>query len=134
MKWIVLIGRLLYSLIFLGTTLTHFSAATIQGIAAGGLPMAGFLVPAAGVLAILGAISIVLGYKARLGAWLLVLFLVPVTLVMHHFWTFTDPMQHQLQKIQFMKNLSLLGSGPLSISPANAGRRQENSSGASVIG
>ncbi|WP_215217007.1 MULTISPECIES: hypothetical protein [Candidatus Rhabdochlamydia] len=38
------------------------------------------LVPFSGLLALVGGLSILLGYKARYGAWLLVIFLVPVYL------------------------------------------------------
>jgi uncharacterized membrane protein YphA (DoxX/SURF4 family) len=50
------------------------------------------------------------GYKTRYGAALLVLFLVPVTLVMHRFWDLPDPQMAMLQKINFMKNTSLIGA------------------------
>ncbi len=87
--------------------------------------MAGFLVPLSAFLALLGGISVLLGYKARLGAWLLVIFLVPVTFIMHRFWTVSDPGWGSVQQAMFMKNLALLGaalllthfgSGPLSLS------------------
>jgi len=51
------------------------------------------------------ALSVLLGFRAKLGAWLLVLFLVPVTLMMHKFWQQTDPMTAQLQQAMFMKNV-----------------------------
>ena len=72
----------------------------------------------------LGGLSIALGYRAKLGAWLIVLFLVPVTLMLHRFWGLSDPQATGLQLAMFMKNLSLLGaaliiarlgSGPLSL-------------------
>jgi len=49
-----------------------------------------------------------------------VLFLIPVTLMMHKFWTVTDPMMAQIQMILFMKNVSMLG-GALLISQFGAG-------------
>jgi putative oxidoreductase len=69
-------------------------------------------------------LSIALGYRAKWGGWLIVLFLVPVTVMMHDFWAMTDPNMAQMQQIMFMKNLSMLGgalliahfgSGPLSL-------------------
>jgi len=51
---------------------------------------------------------------------LIVLFLVPVTLMMHRFWGISDPMQAQTQMIMFMKNVSMLG-GALVISQLGAG-------------
>jgi putative oxidoreductase len=42
-----------------------------------------------------------------------VLFLVPVTLMMHRFWATTDPMMASIQQVMFMKNLSMLGGALL---------------------
>jgi len=47
-------------------------------------------------------------------------FLIPVTLMLHKFWTVTDPMMAQIQMILFMKNVSMLG-GALLISHFGAG-------------
>jgi putative oxidoreductase len=53
-----------------------------------------------------------------------VLFLVPVTVMMHAFWNVADPMQAQLEQAMFMKNVGLIGgalliayfgAGPLSL-------------------
>jgi putative oxidoreductase len=114
------IGRVLFATIFLMAGLNHFSAATIGYAAEQGLPAAGVLVPLSGVIAMLGGLSIALGYRARLGAWLLVLFLVPVTLKMHAFWAVQDPAMAQMQQVMFMKNVSMLGAA-LVLTRAGAG-------------
>jgi putative oxidoreductase len=100
---------------------------TQQGIAWGaqqGVPLAQVLVPLAGLISVAGGLSVMLGYRARVGAWLLVLFLVPVTMMMHNFWAVKDPMMAQMQLGFFMANLSRLGAalliayfgaGPLSL-------------------
>jgi putative oxidoreductase len=98
----------------------HFSQQEIGYAAHAGVPMAGLLVPASGVLALVGGLSILFGYRAKVGAWLLVLFLVPVTLMMHNFWAVKDPMVAQMQMAMFMKNVSMLG-GALLISQFGAG-------------
>ena len=82
--------------------------------------MARLLVPASGILALLGGLSILLGYRAKLGAWLLVIFLVPVTVMMHNFWAVKDPMMAQMQMAMFLKNMTMLG-GALLISQLGAG-------------
>jgi len=117
---VVLLGRLLFALIFLMSGLGHFSKQTIGYAASQGVPLASIAVPLSGVIAVLGGLSILLGYRARIGAWLIVLFLVPVTLAMHKFWGITDPMMAQTQMVNFMKNLSMLG-GALLISQFGAG-------------
>lgn len=124
MRAIVPIGRVLFSLIFITSAFTHFTRGTIDAASAHGVPLATVLVPAAGILALIGGVSVLLGYRARFGAFLLLLFLVPVTLVMHRFWGLADPQVAQLQKVMFMKNLSMMGgalmvmyygSGPASL-------------------
>ncbi len=124
MKYVLLLGRILLSYIFITSGSKHFASQTIQYGASAGVPAASYLVPLAGIIAIAGGLLIILGYKARLGAWLLVIFLVPVTLIMHRFWSIQDPMQHQIQNIMFLKNMSMLGgaliltyfgSGPISL-------------------
>ncbi|MFL5763912.1 MAG: DoxX family protein [Bacteroidia bacterium] len=110
MRYIELIGRVFYSLIFLMTVTFHFSHAAVEHAQAQHVPAASFLVPFSGILATLGAISIMLGYRTRVGAMLIVIFLVPVTIMMHAFWMETDPMHAQMQMSNFMKNLALLGA------------------------
>ncbi len=124
MRAIVPIGRVLFSLIFITSAFSHFTRGTIDAAAAHGVPLATVLVPAAGILALLGGVSVLLGYRARFGAFLLLVFLVPVTLVMHRFWGLADPHVAMIQKVMFMKNLSMMGgalmlmyygSGPASL-------------------
>lgn len=113
MKLMVLFGRIFYAAIFLNAAFGHFQPQTIEYAGAHGVPMASVLVPFSGILAFLGGFSILAGYHAKWGAWLIVLFLVPVTLTMHNFWEITDPMAKQLQMTMFMKNLSMLGGAML---------------------
>jgi putative oxidoreductase len=100
---VVVLGRFLFALIFLMAGANHFNKQTIGYAASQGVPLAAIAVPLSGVLAIAGGLSILLGYRAKLGAWLIVLFLVPVSLMMHKFWTVTDPMMAQIQMILSMK-------------------------------
>ena len=88
------------------------------------MPLASIAVPLSGIICLGGGLSIALGYRAKGGGWLIVLFLVPVTAMMHTFWAMADPNREQMQQIMFLKNLSMLGaafliahfgSGPLSV-------------------
>lgn len=124
MKYILLLGRVLFSSIFLVKSLCHFSGQAIEHAVSKGVPMAPLLVPLAGMIAFLGGLSVLLGYKARLGAWLLVLFLLPTAFIMHPFWGAEDFYSAMMEQYCFMKNMSLLGaalmiayfgSGPLSL-------------------
>ena len=131
MRYLTLAGRIFFAAIFVASGLSHFSAPVIGYAAQQGVPLAQLVVPASGLLAMAGGLSIATGFRARLGAWLLVLFLVPVTLAMHPFWAVTDPMMAQLQQAMFMKNLALtggalliayFGGGPLSLDDRRAVR------------
>ena len=124
MKYVLFFGRLFFSTIFLLTVLNHFSADTISYAAAQGVPLPQIAVPLSGIIAFLGGLSIVFGFHAKIGALFIIIFLIPVTLTMHNFWAITDPMSHMIQKVMFMKNLSMLGgamiiayfgSGPCSL-------------------
>lgn len=124
MPYAALAGRVLYSAIFIMTFAGHFSQEVIGYAVQKGVPLASLAVPLSGVIALAGALSVLLGYRARLGAWLLALFLVPVTIMMHNFWTIQDPMMAQMDQAHFMKNIAILGAalliayfgaGPLSL-------------------
>lgn len=120
MKPLALVGRILFSLIFIFAATGHFKSSTIAYAAAQGVPLANLAVPASGILALIGGLSIALGYRARWGAAAIVAFLVPVTLAMHNFWSMSDPMMAQMHMVMFMKNVALIG-GALFIAYAGAG-------------
>jgi len=124
MKYIVLVGRILFSAIFIMTIMGHFSKQDISFAAAAGVPLASIAVPVSGIIAFLGGLSIAFGYKAKWGAWLIVLFLIPITIMMHNFWAAPDNIAAQMQLAMFIKNISILGgalmiayfgTGPLSL-------------------
>jgi putative oxidoreductase len=120
MKYAVLAGRQLFSVIFIIASAGHFSPRTMEAAAAHGVPLPGLLVPLSGIIALVGGLSVLLGFQTRLGAWLLVIFLVPVTVMMHNFWSVSDPMTLQVERAMFMKNVTMLG-GALVISYFGAG-------------
>lgn len=129
MKYIVLVGRILFSLIFVMAGFSNFSQQAIEHGAAQEIPLAAIAVPLSGVIALLGGLSIALGYKAKWGAWLLVLFLTPVTVMMHNFWAMQDIALAQMHRVMFMKNLSMLGAALLisyfGAGPLSLDRRQK---------
>lgn len=124
MTYLVPLGRTLFAAIFIMTAFTHMQPASIGYAKQAGLPASGLLVPASGILAGLGGLSVALGFHASIGAALIALFLIPVTLKMHNFWAMKDPMMARMHMAMFMKNVSMLGatvlimyfgSGPFSI-------------------
>ena len=62
-----------------------------------------------GVMALLGGLGIVLGFQVGISVLLIVLFLIPVTFIMHNYWTETDPAAKMNSKVAFMKNIALIG-------------------------
>ncbi len=123
-RYLVPLGRAAFAGAHVWFSPLNFSAQGIAWAAQQGVPLPGLLVPLAGLISLAGGLSVILGYRARLGAWLLVLFLVPVTLMMHNFWAVKDPMMAQVQEGFFIANLSRIGAalliahfgaGPLSL-------------------
>lgn len=111
MNYVLLLGRILFSIVFLWMFPMHFSEKAMGYAAAHGMPFPGLLMPLWGIIGLLGALSIILGYKARIGGWLIAIAMLPATFMMHKFWSVSDPMAAMMQKALFLKNLSLLGAG-----------------------
>src|SRR5258708_39875970 len=76
---VVVLGRFLFALIFLGAAPNHFTMQTIAFSAPQGVPLASIGVPLSGVVAIAGGLRISLWDRAKLGAWFMAVVLLPVT-------------------------------------------------------
>lgn len=105
-------GRIMIATIFLlsavGNKIPNFNA--LAGyMASEGVPAPQLMLVGAIVFLIVGSMSLVLGFKARVGAVLLLVFLVLATYYFHDFWNFSGA-DRQNQMIQFMKNLSMMGT------------------------
>jgi putative oxidoreductase len=110
MRLLIPAGRVLFALIFITAAPRHFTSEGIHHAAQLGVPLASVLVPISGLMAAVGGLSVATGFKARWGAWILFLFLLPVTVIMHAFWKLTDPREIHIQQAMFGKNLSMLGA------------------------
>jgi putative oxidoreductase len=108
-KWLLIAGRVCFVSIFILTSFDQFKAQSIAFAAFKGVPFASIVVPFSGIMEIVGALSIVLGYRSRIGALLIMIFLIPVTFTFHQFWTIPDQMAKQMDMINFFKNISILG-------------------------
>src|SRR5919204_3661868 len=89
MDVLFLIGRIVFALAFLFSGATVHLLQARQGITYARMyrvPAAELLVPLSGVMAVVGALSVMLGVWADLGALLLVAFLPPGAFFMHGFW------------------------------------------------
>jgi putative oxidoreductase len=105
-----LVGRILIAIIFLVSGIGKIGgfAGTAGYMASKGLPMAEVLLVITIIIEIGAAALLILGFKARLGATLLFLWMIPVTFIFHNFWAMPT-VEQQLQTIMFMKNLAIMG-------------------------
>jgi putative oxidoreductase len=112
MDVIVLIGRILFAALFLGSSYAHLRMTdALAGYAqARGVPMARLAVIVSGVMLVVGGLSVLLGVWADLGSLILVAFLVPTAILMHGFWKESDPQARQMEMTQFQKDLALGGA------------------------
>jgi putative oxidoreductase len=112
MDVLVLIGRILFVVLFLMSGVGHLTATNMMaGYAQSkGVPSPRPAVIVSGVLLIVAAIMVLLGLWIDLGALLLLVFLVPTALLMHAFWKESDPGVRQMEQIQFMKDMALAGA------------------------
>jgi putative oxidoreductase len=125
MEWLksfgILIGRILLVLIFLKAGIGKIEDfnGTAQYMASHGIaPYTNFFLIGAIFLELVGSITVILGYFARFGSVLLLLFLIPTTLIFHDAFT-TNPTQDIW--IHFMKNVGIFG-GLLVLFSVGAGR------------
>ncbi|MDH4115996.1 MAG: DoxX family protein [Acidimicrobiia bacterium] len=111
MDVILIIGRVLYALIFLGSGIGgHFmqTAGTAGYAQSRGLKNAESLVRISGVGLVAIAIGIALGVWIDVAALGAIAYLLITNVLIHHFWSDSDMLQ-QLEMTNFMKNLSMVG-------------------------
>lgn len=121
-SWLLLGARVLLSPIFImsGAMKIMEWSATAEQMESEGMVAVPFFLAAAIAVELIGGLSLLLGFKARWGALLLAMFLIPVSLIFHDFWTYQgQQMMNQMQ--HFTKNMTIIG-GLLGIVAAGAGR------------
>lgn len=107
------LGRVMFTLIFFASGITHFTDA--QGyidLMHPAIPWRPFWVAISGVVELAGAAMILFNRYARLGAWLIAIFLVPVTVTVHGVLMVTAP-DEAMQRIQlsfFLKGITMTGA------------------------
>ncbi|MBA4032205.1 MAG: DoxX family protein [Planctomyces sp.] len=110
---ISIIGRTSIVAIFLmsalGNKIPNYSK-VVGYMASEGVPAPQVLLAGAIAFLIIGGITVLVGYKARVGASLLLIFLALATYYFHDFWTVQDAAKAQAETIQFFKNVSMMGA------------------------
>jgi len=125
---VALTGRLLFTLIFFLSGITHFSdLRTYESMIPTALPFRAFLVMISGAVELAGAAMIACNWNARLGAWLIVLFLVPVTITVHgsELLAATDPVMQRIQTSFILKGITMTGAALLITQLGVGGTRGE---------
>jgi uncharacterized membrane protein YphA (DoxX/SURF4 family) len=114
-EFVFLLGRILYGGFFIIGGINHFQHLGMMAsfVGAKGLPAPKLAVIVSGLLIVVGGLSVLFGAEPEVGVLCIVVFLVPVTFMMHAYWTETDPMQRINQRVNFQKNLALLGAALL---------------------
>jgi putative oxidoreductase len=119
---LALVGRILLGLIFVLSgfqKLMGFSGVAAS-IAGKGLPMPEVLTVLTVAIELGAGLLLVVGLKARWAAFLLFLFIIPVSLTFHNFWTM-EGAAAAMNKIQFLKNVAIMG-GMLMVAAFGPGR------------
>ncbi len=111
MKTAFLTGRIIVAgfYLFNGANLLLNASKTAVYAAAKGVPFPGVAVPVAGAFLLVGGLSLLLGWKPSVGIGAIVLFLAPVTIYMHPFWSESGA-ERLNDLVNFTKNVALLGS------------------------
>lgn len=106
-----LVGRIIVGVYFLYNAKNHLlngshmvSYASSKGVKSPKLAITG-----SGVLLLLGGVSLLLGVYVTWGISLLLVFMIPVTYIMHSYWKESDSMAKMNEKIAFLKNIAIIG-------------------------
>lgn len=112
MSLIFLIGRVIFGGYFVKAGLNHFKhIGNMSGYAASkGVPSPKFAVGFSGLLALIGGALIVLGVWPGIAILSLLVFMIPVTYMMHPFWKEKDASTRMNDSINFTKNVAIIGA------------------------
>ena len=107
-----LIGRIVYSLIFLLYGVRHLTQTegSTAYAAYKKVPSPRFMVLFTGVAMIIGALAVIFGFWMDLAALGIAIFVLAAGLFMHRFWEEEDVQTRQIEMAQFMKNISIAGA------------------------
>ena len=105
MEYIALAARICLCLIFFKAGISHITGfgGLVKTISSQGLPLASVLAAGTVFFQLLGSVSLLLGYKSKIGSILLIIFLIPASLLFH------NPIADPSQINDFLKNIGLIG-------------------------
>jgi uncharacterized membrane protein len=111
-----LVARFLFTSLFLLSGITHFTNREYYlALMPEAVPYKAALIWVSGVVELAGALMILFNWRPRLGGWLLVIFLLPVTFVVHGYEMLyaQDAVIRELQQAHFLKGFALTGAALL---------------------
>jgi len=126
-----LVGRILISQVFILSGINKFAQFSMMTgyMLMKHVPAPAFFLGCAAILEVLGGLAVLIGFKARIAAWLLFLYMIPVTILFHNFWALPAGMERVDNMAHFMKNLAIMG-GLLLLASFGAGGYSVDSRGA----
>jgi putative oxidoreductase len=123
--WLMLLGRLAIAALYVPSgfnKLVHIGSFA-ESMAARSVPAPMFLAVLGAAIEFLGSLAVLVGFRTRYAALLMIAFTVVASVVSHHFWDISD-VTRQMQYVQFMKNMAIIagflflfvhGAGPISL-------------------
>lgn len=107
----LLLARIMLALIFVWAGVGKFLAwdSSAAYMASKGMTAIPLFLGAAALIELLGGIALILGFKTRVAAFILFLFLIPVSFIFHDFWNLVDDKERVEQLIHFLSNIAIMG-------------------------
>ena len=112
MEFLFIVGRVLVGGYFMQAGYNHFKHVKMLAGYAGskGVPMPREAVLLTGLMMLLGGLGVLLGVYVTYSIYLLIIFLLVTTFMMHNFWKVTDQNARMNEELNFKKNMALLGA------------------------
>lgn len=112
MEFVLLLGRAIFGLYWVYTAIQNLVGLEngAPDAEAHGVPNARLLLIATAPLLAVAGLSIAFGFYSWVGAVLLIAFLIPASILRHHFWDIPVPKDAIGEKRNFEKNMALIGA------------------------
>jgi putative oxidoreductase len=112
MEIIEVVGKILFSLLFIGSGINHFknTSSLSKYAMSKGLLFADLNVYLSGVLLIIAPVALIFGIFETLALASLALFLLLTAFIFHPYWKETDSMAKMNEQIAFNKEISIVGA------------------------
>jgi uncharacterized membrane protein YphA (DoxX/SURF4 family) len=113
--WIHLVGRIFFSIMFIGSGLKYLMKLddTAGYVQSRGVPAAKAVTVIIGLVFVVGGVLVLLGWSRFIGAGLLAIITFLTAVVLHRFWTETDPAAKANEMAHSLKDLALCGAALL---------------------